>query len=655
MLDDYLAGDDGPAFRASLARRLVEAPWSWPRADLHPEAFAWARDLVRQDGPRALEPGEVLLLSFREDRAAPDGMGRGGLFPLRLADEAAHAGARAVDGQAAWQAAASALPGAAALLWRSPRLRGRSAERDTLRLLPESAPRALPCVPEEGPSPSVAQSLAGASFGLSFLLAQASRLWGLPLPLDVAATAELTAEGKLCPVRGLEAKVRILLGRAPQVRRLLVARAQADAASDVVAAALAAARSRDGVRGRGPLARELVVVPCDNAAAALRVVWPDLEETWAALGQDDARREELVDDLLRLALADRGEVPNWLAVHRAATVAGARWAGATPAQQGELRLVAAIAARHEGRCEQVAPPDAEVLAEVPQPRRLELVRQFVQQAADTGTNDPTAIVALARAHLVRGAEAFPDHLRLQGAFGRLLANLDQPREALELQLDAAEGWLRRGVPGEVNYPLAAAYRVAAELGDRAAFEDTRALDARARVRRLIAPDGLPWVEVQRARACVALGQDDEARRVLDDVAPRSAPWQELPWSYTALRQRHALGLADAPAGLTRAADLRDALRRRAADAAREAAEHCAAGRHAEASQAERVAQNGESCLCLLELDRALREGDRSASAAAAAAARLEALQGDLVRFLRAARSGVADWPRALASAFPYDC
>ncbi len=632
--------------RLAARLTLLHAPWTWPREDLHAAAAARARELTGSEGPRAPRPGEALLLSCRD--------GFGGVFPLALPGPGPGAQALTLDAAGTWSAAWHAVGRSARLLWRSPRPRQAGLHAHPLRPLPDAPPLIDPRIPEDGAWTTPPKVLQGDSFGLSFALAQASALWDWPLPLDVAASAEVNASGGLAKVdeRGLELKVRAVLRLAPQVRRLLVAEAQAAVARGVVAAALAEQRRKLGVD------LELDVVACHDLAAAFDAVRPDLTRDWEATGDDDATRRERIERLVRLALARRDELLDWHPVREAARVAGKTWSRATPDERWTLGFVEAVAARHEGEAVELELPDRAVLHAVPQPRRLELVAHLVQQATDTGAPDPGALVELARPMLLRGAEAFPKHLELQGALGRLLANLARPKDAFEEQLEAARGWVARpGLVG-VSYPLAEAYRLAGVLGSPERFEQVAALDREARAEGALGESDLPWVDPPRARALLLLDR-------LDDLAGFLA---ERPWDVREPEGR--LGPAELVAALC-LGRLHHAFALRGADLAKaEAVRSCLAGwaRTAEL-RAQQAAPRGDetlaarrqahrralaTALALVELDLALARapGDEDP---AAPAGRLAVLHPKLVRFLRArwAPPDPGAWPGVLARVFPY--
>ncbi|MDP3207708.1 MAG: hypothetical protein Q8M65_01040 [Rhodoglobus sp.] len=75
----------------------------------------------------------------------------------------------------------------------------------------------------EVPGMAVGTSVEGASLGVSAALAWLSRAANRPVPASLAASAELTRDGTLLPVRFLERKLAALAKAAPAVHRILVA------------------------------------------------------------------------------------------------------------------------------------------------------------------------------------------------------------------------------------------------------------------------------------------------------------------------------------------------------------------------------------------------------------------------------------------------
>lgn len=412
------------------------------------------------------------------------------------------------EAETAWGNAAGALPRAIPVLWSS------------VRQVETSTRAAHHLVSLFGGSPIV---LDGPSFGLPFLLAMASRLLGEPLPEDVVASASISPSGQVGGVGDIEAKIEALDRLSPRVCRLLVACPDAARAGDAAA----------GTR--------IEVIALRTAAQALMAVFPDLSNLLVAAGSDPGRRKELVDRFFRLAVSGRGAMLEWGAVRAAARRALEEW-GRTldEGDRRKLDFAHAVAARHENNEGALDLPEDGWLAQMPLPERLRVVANFVQQAADTGTPPPDATEALARRFLVEVLEAFPPHLKLEGALGRLLAVTGREGEALEFQEEAARGFLVQEAYEDVSYPLAEWYRLSGVLADRGAFD--RADEFRA----TLPPDRAgfvdataprdPYVHLARARALVLLGlvRGDDPERTLERLAmseqmPYHVRWSAVRW------------------------------------------------------------------------------------------------------------------------------
>lgn len=530
-------GADDARGRLRLGAFLAELPWGWPA----PGEPTHARAQVvsgRADVP-ALAPGEALLLTER--------LGEGSLWALRL--RGAARGDVALDAEEVWRRAAELIPSTLPLLWQSPRPRDPRAENDSLRPLPSSPPRLRRAhVPvrynEAGQRPPFESVVAGDSLGVALLLAQASLLLETRLPLDLAATATLGPTGQLGPVGGLEAKLRALVRLAPRVRRLIVAQAQRlDAERTLARIAIA-----EGVTAP-------IVLGLATARDAVRLALPDelVEAGWRDVGADPDRRASQIERLVQLALADRSEAADWRPVEHAASAAAQGWPDLAGHERWSLDFVGAIAARHMGRAAERAlplPAQDELLA-IPQPRRTRILAHLVQQSADTGDPDPDSVELLATAHVIPGAGAFPDHLKLAGALGRLAAARGRYPDAFALQREAAEAWLARPeVHDQVSYPLSELFRLAAILG-------TPALEVAERLRKRAIeagamPPSSPWTEAPRARALVVLGQP--RADALAALAPLLAGQVPAHCGHVARRARRALAVRDGETAVAREID-----------------------------------------------------------------------------------------------------
>lgn len=615
-----LGADDARA-RARLRAFLTELPWGWP-APSEP-AHARACTATGLEAAPPLRPGEALLLTERG--------GAGSLWALRLgAGREGTCSEVALDAQDVWRRAADLLSSALPLLWRSPRPSDPRVQSDALRPLSSAPPRLRrahsPVAAHAGASSGHAYEsvVTGDSLGLAILLAQASLVLGLPLPDDLAASATIGPYGELGPVGGLEVKLRVLVRLAPRVRRVVVAATQHAEAAGLLARIMA---EESNAAHSGEDSTPRVVVPCQTVREAVRLALPDdaIDAAWSAAGDDPDQRAEHVERLLQLALADRSECPDWRPVERAAALAAEVWRHAAPHEAWTLGFVAAIAARHVGRATDrpiTLPSEAE-LRTIPQPRRARVLAHLVQQSADTGTPHPEDVERLAFRQLVRGPDAFPDHLRLAGALGRLAATRGRFDVALALQLEAADGWLARPeLHHEVSYPLSEAYRLAAVLESVDALGAADRLRTRA-VRAGALPPTSPWVESSRARALLALCRPRaEILATLDPILA-GAPAH---CTYVTRRARRALAVRDGEADVVAHLDADLAME---LEAARHAVTYATS--ITDRLRAHDHERDVETCLALVRLDAAgADDGARTA-----AEARLRELHPELCRMLEA--------------------
>ncbi|MBI4612624.1 MAG: hypothetical protein HY720_03350 [Planctomycetes bacterium] len=479
-----------PHVRANLATMLQAGPWCWPPAD-DESALERARDAGSLLSPPPQSPGVVPLVSVRESSAT-----LWALFPSWGETSGASATASFVgEARSAWRTARSALTRSLPLLWTSV---WDACHREPLaRYVTAFLPPDAPASPE--------RVLDGESFGLAFVLSLASTVLGESLPGDFVALAAVDEWGRLAPVGALPRKIRFAGRYAPRVRRILVAAGQEDEAR------LAAATL------------DLDVIALPSAEKAIQSLLPDVAPLLARAGSDPLRRARLVRSFFRLSIAERSAALDWTPIAEAARIALDSWPGLLPRERETLSFAGAVARRHQKNAGEMPIPSTEWLADLPPSIRLRVVASIVQHTADTG-NPPTATAeALAREHRVDPGNAFDDHLRLQGALGRLLAVTGRPREALDLQIEAAEGWLARNEFAASSYALSAGYLLVAGLEDRSGFERLAALQAEADTLGDLGDDGRLFVAASRGRALVALGAVEDAKSLLQSVWSAPGP------------------------------------------------------------------------------------------------------------------------------------
>lgn len=307
----------------------------------------------------------------------------------------------------------------------------------------------------------------------------------------------------------------------------------------------------------------------------------------------------------------------------------ARWNDLDTEERRQLEFTRAVAARHENNQGPLPLPERDWLEKMPAPLRVGIVAHFVQQSADTGGPPAREAEAAARRHLVQGVDAFPPHLKLQGALARLLAVTGRESEALRLQEDAAIGFLERLADEDISFPLSEWYRLSGALGDVDAFLRAEEFLEKIETRLQFTPEGRPYVDLARCKAMVLLGQTlgGEPGRTLERLGgdarlPSHVRWSAVRWH---IRLLDACGLS--------------------ADASR-LRESFDSASSVPASDTDTARRFG----VLVKLDRAVRAADDSAALDALRA--LERLQGGIVaHILAAAPTGQA--AECVARLYPY--
>ncbi len=299
-------------------------------------------------------------------------------------------------------------------------------------------------------SGEVPGSVDGASFGLGFALAQLSLSWGLPVPAGWSCSATVDADGNLGKVERLPAKLRA--AELVAVERVLVASVQPDC----------------------PVG-QVRCVPVATLADAVGLLWPDMDNWFAATWGSPQALSRLARHLRDLHRAGHAVVSNWHAV--AATAArGIDLAGADHPDRSSLGRSREIARRHAANAGELQLPSDEAIAALCEPDRTDLIADTVQQAADTGRVLPDVAMRWALARRSRsGRDAFPSDLKVLGALARAAWVLHQAEPALAWAEEAVNGWLARENEREASRPLAVWLKVSALKGDGTSFSRAFAL------------------------------------------------------------------------------------------------------------------------------------------------------------------------------------
>ena len=460
--------------------------------------------------------------------------------------------------------------------------------------------------------------VAGASLGLAFALAMASRLLGRSCPADLAATAVVNTDGAVGGVDGLDLKIALLDRETPQIARLLVAEEDADEAR--------------------ALAQRVRIVAVRSVAQAIRLVFGEAFEQWlVAAGEDVERRGEVLRSLFALAVLEgAGAVVDWTPVERAAGLALEQWRGLDGEAAWRLGLVRAIAARHEANCgEAPLPQQPQWLGALPVTLRVAVIAQLMQSCADTGRPPPAEVLALAAEHggwrdgrpLHEACrEAFDEQLRLYGAQARLLAVTGDPERALALQRAIADALFERFEYDDLSFQLSEWFRLAGATANREAFEAAERFLGKLRWHTRLPRAGARFVALARARAQVALGcavheAEQTLREMLgDDTAP-------LHLRCSAARWLARVSPADA-------------------------AELLGSWRQPHAEDPERIAAIAAPFLVLARLDAALASGDTAAAGDCLTELHTHA-PGIVGHLATAARRAGCDAPAYVAQFYPY--
>lgn len=450
--------------RSGSYKLLGLGPWFWPPRE---EEDAYTFALSKYTEPEH-KIGEVPLLAVTESGQASIWL----LVAGRRPDELKGFQPKA---QGAWQQAVAAIPRSVPILWNHTQVRAGSDLRAAWA------------------GGGFAPTLDGESFGVSFALAALSTAIKRPVPVEFIASATLDSRGNLGSVEGLAQKIAVCATYAPRVNKFIVAKEQESEAEDIAC--------------RYP---QIQIVACGSLTHVFEEVFPHLEERLIS----DPDKVGVAESIFRLAVGRRDKVSYWGPISKAAIAALSRWPHISEDVTQKLKLAAAIGLRHEDNQGTLQMPPRHWIDGLPQPIRLDVVAHIVQNAADCGAPSPEDAQKLAESFLAgnRGTDAFPEHLRILGAYARLKYVTGNASEALAHQLEAIEGWLERWEYDEVSYPLSAAFVYAGAIRDESAFQRLSDFDEEWRFRAGARPEGDAYVQAARARAEVQLGRLEEAAK-----------------------------------------------------------------------------------------------------------------------------------------------
>jgi hypothetical protein len=478
--------------------RLLAQPAGWPR---DPRLADRARELGFQ--PPATQPDaprdrRVNLLSV----SRPEADSRGALWSLPVGH--GHGGGNAIfvgHADETWQVARRVLLGGLSHFIPAPGV-----------LQPQRP--AQPCFLWGAGN----DMLDGPSFGMAFLAAQVAGLIDTFVPAtDLVATATLESSDKktwrLGRVDGLRAKIAIVLEAGLGIRRLLVARAQADEAKSTIEAY---------ERQHGPVDLEVVSAETpDEALVYFLGARLDqlLEESW----RNDARaRDAALRQVWNHTAHNPQKITHWQPVAATASLLLPHLTDAR--EQRKAEIATQIAKRHTGASDIRISWDehlAELLGTLHRWPRAELVAHIVQSVNDSGVPNWREEAARARALLPDESDFGPGELKILGALGRLHAAWCDDSEALSLLLRAAEGWMNSPQPAEASYAISALLGHASVM--RGEIDDTTARSIEALYLSFtevsdLPPKSLAFALVAAARFFESRGRIDEAASILSRTA-----------------------------------------------------------------------------------------------------------------------------------------
>lgn len=493
-------------------RAMLASPWIFPAQG--PDRARAFR--VRPQGPRTLEPGEVLLVSVTE------GGERVGLHALSWGKQPE----RIVPFDAETRG----------LLART-----RSLATAHLPVLhaPERLARPLP----EGARPWVCEGpgcdawLRGSSFGLAFLLSAVSTLAGESLPPTVVYLASLDFRGRLAPVDRLGPKLSVLARWALGVTEVVVSTAQAGEAREFLQS------TRRSIRVNA------VGTPREAVAAFLahRGEYGGSVEHRSGVGSSVGSGEEAAERahrLFTLALEGSPLLMRWAGIAGAARLIENDHR-LPPIVRWKAGVARAIADRHDGRPGPL-PLERARLRELRRPIRLRLLAHAVQSEADHSLDDPdrpgdgvaggpASAVALAQENLASEREESPADLRLLGSLGRWHAAAGEPEKAIPVLVRAVRAWCELDLPQHAAPALSEYLRLLGEAGRGQAL--ATCLDmffVRCRDHPQTTTVSRGFLELAAGRASLQAQRPTRAGRHL---APLGLFWGDLPLHLQASRLR----------------------------------------------------------------------------------------------------------------------
>jgi tetratricopeptide (TPR) repeat protein len=297
------------------------------------------------------------------------------------------------------------------------------------------------------------ESLDGASYGLSMLLAVASLLMDMPLPADLVASATVDSKGVLGPVDGLEDKVFILVGSGLGLKRLLVEHSQVEQAQ-------AAVKKYGGT---------LQVRGARSADEVFQEIFGDAYQHLLARLDTPEKLRQAADKLFHVAIEARSPILDWRAVERGAQTLLDKLDPSEPAYM-KVKISLQVTRRHDHKVAPLEWLSEKVLSSLHRPLRDRLMAQVIQATNDAADERLGALLDNSRERIPSAKECYEPQLIIRGALGRALAALRRYEEARDFLRETVEAWRELGQFEEASLAICELIRVVGVLGRRDELE-----------------------------------------------------------------------------------------------------------------------------------------------------------------------------------------
>jgi Lon protease (S16) C-terminal proteolytic domain len=297
--------------------------------------------------------------------------------------------------------------------------------------------------------------LDGGSFGLSMLLAAASLVTGIPVPPDVAASAQILPDGGLQWVNGLKEKTEIVSRSALGVKRFFVH----------------ASQEAEAKKWRDYFGGQFEVEPVTHASRVFGKVFPNaakaVEERWQ---KDKYAPSGIEDSLFRLAL--RGStLVDYRCIKSAAKLAQAL--SDSDLLRAKARFAELVAKRHCGEVAPIPWPEPDVLRRMgPESVQWRYLAHVVQSRTDCAPDTLEEVIGRALQVLPERPAGHEEELALRGAIGRGYSSMRRYEDAQTMLEVVVATYLNAYRPELVSWAISELLRV---MGIRNDVSSLRAL------------------------------------------------------------------------------------------------------------------------------------------------------------------------------------